>query len=187
MEIEHCDYFTGASDELKKRQVEWQQKARAAGGETVKKTICSICNPVSHCGVDAHVRDGVVIKIEGTRENPHNAGTLCAKGAAGRQYVYHKDRIRTPLVRLGSGKTRGAGRFQPIGWDEALDMLADRLHRIKSATPVTSVRGSTNRRRISTETASSTPAIVRRSIRRRDGPKRSAPSSSVQHSLAKRR
>ena len=94
----------------------------------VRKTICSICNPISHCGMDAHVKDGVVIRVEGTKENPHNAGTLCSKGAAVRQYIYHPDRIMTPLLRTGE---RGSGDFQPISWDEALDRIADRLLTIK--------------------------------------------------------
>jgi predicted molibdopterin-dependent oxidoreductase YjgC len=48
-------------------------------GISIRKTICSICNPVSHCGIDAYIKDGRVIKVEGTLENPHNMGTLCAK------------------------------------------------------------------------------------------------------------
>lgn len=97
-------------------------------GIEVRKTICSICNPLSHCGIDAYVKDGVIIKVEGTKENPHNAGTLCAKGAANRQYIYHPDRIRTPLIKRGN---RDSGEFEPISWEEALDLIADRLLRIK--------------------------------------------------------
>jgi anaerobic selenocysteine-containing dehydrogenase len=97
-------------------------------GIEVRKTICDICNPHSHCGIDAYVRDGVVIKIEGTKENPHSEGTLCPKGNANRQYIYHKDRIRTPLIRSGG---RDAGHFIPISWDHALDIIAERLLTIK--------------------------------------------------------
>ena len=62
---------------------------------------------VTHCGIDAYVKDGVVVKVEGTKENPHSEGTLCSKGNANRQYIYHKDRIRTPLVRKGrAGRIR---------------------------------------------------------------------------------
>jgi anaerobic selenocysteine-containing dehydrogenase len=91
---------------------------------TIRKTICDICNPVSHCGIDAHVRDGVVVKVEGTRENPHSAGTLCAKGAAVRQYIYHPDRIRTPLLNTGS---KASPQFKPVSWETAMDILATRL------------------------------------------------------------
>jgi anaerobic selenocysteine-containing dehydrogenase len=97
-------------------------------GIQVRKTICDICNPHSHCGIDAYVRDGVVIKVEGTKENPHSEGTLCSKGNANRQYIYHKDRIRTPLFRKGGRET---GHFVPIPWEDALDIIADRLLTIK--------------------------------------------------------
>jgi anaerobic selenocysteine-containing dehydrogenase len=94
----------------------------------VRHTICSICNPNSHCGIDAYVRDGTIIKIEGTKSNPHSGGTLCSKGAASRQYVYNKDRLRTPLLRKGK---KSSADFEPISWDQALDTIAQRLLEIK--------------------------------------------------------
>lgn len=97
-------------------------------GIEIRKTICSICNPHSHCGIDAYVKDGVIVKIEGTKENPHSEGTLCSKGNANRQYIYHKDRIRTPLIRKGD---RFSGDFVPISWQDALDLTANRLSKIK--------------------------------------------------------
>ena len=100
-----------------------------ATGIEVQKTICAICNPVSHCGIDAYVQNGEVVKVEGTKENPHNMGTLCSKGAANRQYIYHPDRIRTPLKRKGA---RGSGEFVPVSWEEALDTVSERLLKIKS-------------------------------------------------------
>ena len=97
-------------------------------GITVKKSICSICNPRSHCGIDVYIKDGKIIKVEGTKENPQNEGTLCVKGAAIRQYVYHEDRVKTPLMRTGS-KERGD--FVPVSWDKALDFMAERLNHLK--------------------------------------------------------
>jgi anaerobic selenocysteine-containing dehydrogenase len=94
----------------------------------VRHTICSICNPNSHCGIDAYVRDGTIIKIEGTKSNPHSAGTLCSKGAASRQYIYNRNRLRTPLLRKGK---KGSAEFVPVSWDEALDRIAQRLLEIK--------------------------------------------------------
>lgn len=96
---------------------------------SIRHTICAICNPFSHCGIDAHVKDGRIIKVEGTRENPHSAGTLCGKGAASRQYVYHKDRLKSPLLRTGE---RGSGKFRPISWEEALKRIQNRLTAIKA-------------------------------------------------------
>ena len=80
-------------------------------GIELRRTLCSICNATTHCGINAYVKDGVVIKVEGTKENPHNMGTLCSKGSASRQYIYHKDRLHTPLLRTGP---RGSGEFKPI-------------------------------------------------------------------------
>ena len=94
----------------------------------IRPTICSICNPGSHCGVDAYVRNGRIIKVKGSMET-HNAGTLCAKGAAGLQYVYHPDRLTTPLIRTGD---RGEGRFEPASWEDALGLVANRLNEIKA-------------------------------------------------------
>lgn len=98
-------------------------------GIELRRTLCSICNATTHCGINAYVKDGEVIKVEGTKENPHNMGTLCSKGAASRQYIYHRDRLHTPLLRTGP---RGSGAFKPISWDEALDLTAERLNRIKA-------------------------------------------------------
>ncbi|MGD9287499.1 MAG: molybdopterin-dependent oxidoreductase, partial [Desulfobacterales bacterium] len=101
----------------------------------IRPTICSICNPGSHCGIDAHVQNGRIIKIEGSRD-AHNAGSLCVKGAAGLQYVYHPDRIKIPLIRKGE---RGEGRFAPASWEEALDLISNRLNEIKAETGPESV------------------------------------------------
>jgi anaerobic selenocysteine-containing dehydrogenase len=113
-------------------------RGKVPGAETgieVRKTICSICNPLSHCGIDAYVKNGVVVKVEGSKENPHSGGTLCSKGNANRQYIYHKDRIRTPLIRKGPPEgTPGypaSREYVPISWEEALDFIASRLLKIK--------------------------------------------------------
>jgi anaerobic selenocysteine-containing dehydrogenase len=97
-------------------------------GIEVRHTICSICNPNSHCGIDAYVKDGKIIKVEGTKSNPHSAGTLCAKGSANREYIYNKERLRTPLLRKGK---KGSDDFVPISWDEAMDRTAEKLLKIK--------------------------------------------------------
>ncbi len=105
-------------------------------GIEVRKSVCAICDPMTQCGLDLYVRDGRVIKVEGSRENPHSRGTLCAKGAATRQYVYHRDRLLTPLRRTGP---RGSGQFEPVSWDEALDEVVSHLERLKAETGPESV------------------------------------------------
>ena len=43
-------------------------------GIEVKKGMCAICSPGNHCGLDVYVRDGRILKVEGTKEHPFNQG-----------------------------------------------------------------------------------------------------------------
>ena len=81
-----------------------------------------------HCGINAYVKDGKVIKIEGIDGHPSNDGRLCTKGLSNRQYLYREDRILTPLKRVGK---RGEGKFEPITWDEAYAEIAKGLNAAK--------------------------------------------------------
>jgi len=106
-------------------------------GIEIKKTICGICEgSTTSCGVNAYIKDGRVIKVEGMPEFPQNQGTLCAKGNASRQYIYNKERILAPLRRVGK---RGSSDFEEIGWDEAYDTIAEKLLQIKAETGPESV------------------------------------------------
>ena len=100
-------------------------KAKIPGERTgieIKHSLCAICSPGHHCGLDCYVKDGVILKVEGTPDHPYNRGKICSKGVNNRQYVYRADRIRTPLV-----KNRETGEFEPVTWDEALDLVARRF------------------------------------------------------------
>ncbi|MCX8032651.1 MAG: molybdopterin-dependent oxidoreductase [Thermoleophilia bacterium] len=103
---------------------------RPETGIEIRKSICTICDPTTQCGLDCYVKDGRIIKVEGSREHPQNRGTLCAKGAAQRQWVYHKDRLLRPLKRVGP---RGSGKMTPISWDEALSTVAENLLRLRDS------------------------------------------------------
>lgn len=97
-------------------------------GIEIKKSICTICDPTTQCGLDLYVKEGKIIKVEGSKEHPYNMGTLCSKGAALRQYVYSEDRLKSPLKRVGN---RGEGRFEPISWEEALNAIAKKFNEMK--------------------------------------------------------
>ena len=90
-------------------------------GIEVRHTQCDICTPGMHCGLDVLVKDGKIIKVEGTEGFPVSNGHLCTKGAGNRQYVLREDRILTPLRRTGE---RGDGKFEPVSWEEALDTIS---------------------------------------------------------------
>ena len=96
----------------------------AESGIEIRHSVCDICTPGMHCGLDVYVKDGKVIKVEGTPDHPQNKGKLCTKGLGNRQYLYREDRILTPLRRVGE---RGEGKFEPISWEEAIDTIAEKL------------------------------------------------------------
>lgn len=108
-------------------ELEQKIKAKIPGEDTgieIKRSLCAICSPSHHCGVDCYVKDGRLLKVEGTPEHPYNKGNICAKGANIRDYVYRPDRIQTPLRRVGE---RGEGKFEPISWEEAYREISQRL------------------------------------------------------------
>ena len=71
-------------------------------------------------------------KIEGNPLDPVSGGRLCARGQAGLQSLYHPDRLQGPQKRSGE---RGAGEFEAISWDEALQEATDILIQALDAGP----------------------------------------------------
>ncbi len=80
------------------------------------------------CGALAHIRKGKLIKIEGDPDHPWNQGRLCARCLAMTQYVYHPDRLTRPLRRVGE---RGEGKWQTISWENAFDLIEEKLGGIR--------------------------------------------------------
>jgi len=98
----------------------------AAPSRTILKSVCRSCH--GGCGVNLHVEDGRLVKVEGDRNSPLNKGRLCPIGTSTLDIVYHPDRLKYPLRRTGA---RGEGKWERISWDEALDEIAQRLQAIK--------------------------------------------------------
>ena len=90
------------------------------------KSTCGLC--LGGCGVLVQVEEGRVVGITGEDENPVNQGVLCAKGRASLEYLYHQDRLTSPLRRAGK---RGEGKWTKISWDKALGTIAERFSRTK--------------------------------------------------------
>ena len=80
------------------------------------------------CGVLAYIEDGKLVKIEGDPDHPWNQGRLCARCLAMTQYVYHPDRLTRPLKRVGE---RGESKWQEISWDEAFDLIEEKMGKIR--------------------------------------------------------
>ena len=88
------------------------------------KTDCILC--VWGCGINAYVKGGKLVRVEGMTEHPLNQGLLCPKGKALVDYVYSPDRLKHPLKKEN-------GSWKRISWDEALDIIAERLQQIKES------------------------------------------------------
>ena len=95
--------------------------------QEIKRTICDIC--ASRCPMDCYIEDGRIVSVEPGQKGSGASG-LCSKGAAALQYVYNKERLRYPMVRTGE---KGSGRFERITWDEAYDLMAEKLLRIRES------------------------------------------------------
>ncbi|MFC1892726.1 molybdopterin-dependent oxidoreductase [Chloroflexota bacterium] len=95
-------------------------------GATIYKSECFICNTA--CDSSVWVEDGKVTKVEGDLSSPVTKGTLCAKGLASTNLLYHPNRLKYPMKRNGE---RGNGKWQRISWDEALDAIANRFMAIE--------------------------------------------------------
>jgi molybdopterin-containing oxidoreductase family iron-sulfur binding subunit len=96
------------------------------GIPTYYASTCRECP--AGCGLHVKVREGRPIKIEGNPDHPSNAGRLCARGQASLQGLYNPDRIDSPLRR-----SEASGEFEPISWDEAESVLAERLQALIQA------------------------------------------------------
>ena len=64
------------------------------------------------------------VEVRGDPEHPVTRGFLCTKVDRYLERTYHPERLTQPLRRVGA---KGEGRFAPIPWDEALDLVAARL------------------------------------------------------------
>src|SRR5215475_6999606 len=75
---------------------------------------------------------GRAVRVRGDAANPFTHGGLCVKVAHYEKRTYHPDRLKYPMKRVGA---KGAGQFERISWDEALDTVANRLGSIAEDNP----------------------------------------------------
>ncbi len=100
--------------------------------QEIKYTTCYMC--ACRCGIKVTIEDNKVRFIQGNREHPINQGVLCAKGNAGIMKQQSPAKLRKPLLRKQNSE-RGKGEFEEISWDKALDILTERLQKIRETDP----------------------------------------------------
>jgi anaerobic selenocysteine-containing dehydrogenase len=82
------------------------------------------------CAMLVTVESGRAVRVQGDPEHPFTQGFLCAKVNRYVERTYHRDRLLTPLRRVGP---KGSGRFEPVSWDVAVDEIAARLGAIAAS------------------------------------------------------
>jgi predicted molibdopterin-dependent oxidoreductase YjgC len=91
--------------------------------ESITRTVCPYCGV--GCQLDLYVRDNMIYRVAAPFGSGPNQGKLCVKGRFGHDFLWHPERLTTPLIRRD-------GKFQPASWDEALDLIGERLGTIKA-------------------------------------------------------
>ncbi len=84
------------------------------------QTTCIYCG--CGCGLYLEVLDGKVVGTLPVKEHPISEGKLCIKGWNAHDFVYHPERLTSPLIRDHKG-----GELREASWEEALDLVASRL------------------------------------------------------------
>jgi anaerobic selenocysteine-containing dehydrogenase len=84
----------------------------------------------SACSLEVRADGGRVLAVTGTASHPFTQGVICGKVREYAERVHSPLRIARPLRRVGP---KGAGRFEPIGWDEAVAEIARRWRAIIAA------------------------------------------------------
>ena len=89
---------------------------------TTKLGVCNLCEAI--CGLELTLEAGRVTSIRGNAADPLSRGHICPKGVALADVYTDPDRLRRPVRRVGEGAD---AEWVEIGWDEALDLVADGL------------------------------------------------------------
>lgn len=102
-----------------------------ATGQWVAST-CQGCT--QWCAVQIFVQDGRATRVRGNPLSKTNHGYVCPRGHLIPQQLYDPDRLKVPMKRTNPLKGRGIDpKFVPISWDEALDLVADRMVALRQA------------------------------------------------------
>ncbi|MEJ2764205.1 periplasmic nitrate reductase subunit alpha [Photobacterium sp. MCCC 1A19761] len=88
------------------------------------KAPCRFCG--TGCSVLVGTQNGRVVATQGDPEAPVNKGLNCIKGYFLSKIMYGKDRLQTPMLRMKNGKFDKDGDFQPVSWDQAFDIMAEK-------------------------------------------------------------
>ena len=89
-------------------------------------TICPYCG--TGCGLNFVVKDDKIVGVAPYKRHPVNEGKVCPKGNFGYEFINREDRLTTPLIKEN-------GEFREASWDEALDLVANKLKEVSDDDP----------------------------------------------------
>lgn len=97
--------------------------------ETVR-WVRTHCGRLDHggCALQVGVRGNAIVEVRGDPQGYLNRGSTCYKGRVSADRLTHPERLRHPLKRAGK---RGEGKWRRISWEEALQVTAENLLKIK--------------------------------------------------------
>lgn len=84
---------------------------------------CNLCEAI--CGLEITHEDGVVLSIQGDKQDPFSRGHICPKAVGLKDIYEDPNRLKTPLKRTPTG-------WAEISWQQAFDEVADRLRQIRA-------------------------------------------------------
>lgn len=100
------------------------QSVRLSSTKRIGYSACPHDCP-STCALEVELIDERTIgRVRGAKDNDYTAGVICAKVARYAEREHHAERLLHPLRRVGP---KGSGRFAPISWDDALDLVAEQF------------------------------------------------------------
>ncbi len=103
-----------------------QAKAEQLGADyRWDKSVCRFCGV--GCGILVGTKNDQIVSVKGDPECPVNRGLNCIKGYFNAKIMYGADRITQPLLRMTDGKFDKKGKFAPVSWDQAFDVMADKF------------------------------------------------------------
>lgn len=107
--------------------------SRAQRGDLTARWMATTCQGcTTWCPVQVRVIGGRAVKVRGNPFSKANHGAICPRPHLGLQQLYDPDRIKVPMKRTNPKKGRDEDpKFVPISWDEAMNMVADRMMELR--------------------------------------------------------
>jgi nitrate reductase (cytochrome) len=89
------------------------------------KSVCRFCG--TGCGIMVATKDGRIVSVKGDPQSPVNRGINCVKGYFNAKILYGKDRLTSPLLRMTNGKPDKNGKFSPVSWEKAFQVMSQKF------------------------------------------------------------